>query len=74
MLVVGDVIKVLNGQTIPIDGHVVKGNGLANESMLTGESRPVKKDLEDKVFGGTMLMRGSLLVKVDKLAENAAIN
>ena len=74
MLVVGDIIKVVNGQTIPIDGRVVKGTGLANESMLTGESKPVKKDFDNKVFGGTMLTRGSLLVKVDKLAENAAIN
>ena len=41
LLMVGDVIKVVNGQTIPIDGHVVKGTGLANESMLTGESKPV---------------------------------
>ena len=74
LLMVGDVIKVINGQTIPIDGHVVKGSGLVNESMLTGESKPVSKNLESKVFGGTMLTRGSLLVKVDRLAENAAIN
>ena len=71
---VGDIIKVVNGQTIPIDGHIVKGSGLTNESMLTGESKPVQKELESKVFGGTMLTRGSILVKVDKLAENAAIN
>ena len=71
---VGDVIKVINGQTIAIDGLVVKGSGLANESMLTGESRPVPKELDSKVFGGTMLTRGSLLVKVNRLAENAAIN
>ena len=71
---IGDVIKVVNGQTIPIDGHVVKGSGLVNESMLTGESKPVEKQLDSKVFGGTMLNRGSLLVKVDRLAENAAIN
>jgi cation transport ATPase len=42
--------------------------------MLTGESKPVQKELESKVFGGTMLTRGSILVKVDKLSENAAIN
>ena len=71
---VGDIIKVVNGQTIPIDGHIVKGSGLTNESMLTGESKPVQKELESKVIGGTMLTRGSILVKVDKLAENAAIN
>ena len=71
---IGDVIKVINGQTVPIDGVVVKGSGLVNESMLTGESKPVEKQLEDKVFGGTLLDRGSLLIKVNRLAENAAIN
>ena len=71
---IGDVIKVINGQTIPIDGVIVKGSGLVNESMLTGESKPVEKQLEDKVFGGTLLDRGSLLIKVNRLAENAAIN
>ena len=43
LLVVGDVIKVINGDTIPIDGTVVKGEGITNESMLTGESRPIQK-------------------------------
>ena len=71
---IGDVIKVINGQTVPIDGVVVKGSGLVNESMLTGESKPVSKQLEDKVFGGTLLDRGSILVRVNRLAENAAIN
>ena len=43
LLVVGDIIKVINGQTIPIDGVVVAGDGLINESMLTGEAKPVNK-------------------------------
>ena len=41
LLAVGDFIKVNNGTIVPIDGMVVLGNGLCNESMLTGESRPV---------------------------------
>ena len=40
LLCVGDLVKVSNGSIIPIDGTVVVGTGLANESMLTGESRP----------------------------------
>ena len=74
MLVVGDVIKVINGQTIPIDGVVVQGEGLVNESMLTGEAKPVNKEIQSKVYGGTMLNRGALLIKVDRLAEMSAIN
>ena len=41
LLKVGDYVKVINGQTIPIDGVVSTGSGLANESMLTGEEKPV---------------------------------
>lgn len=74
LLVVGDIIKVINGQTIPIDGVVVAGDGLINESMLTGEAKPVNKERDSKVYGGTMLIRGALLVKVDRLAELSAIN
>ena len=50
------------------------GNGLVNESMLTGEDRPVSKSVGSKVFGGTILARGSVVVKVSKLSENAVIN
>ena len=74
LLVVGDIIKVINGQTIPIDGVVVEGQGLVNESMLTGEAKPVNKEISSKVYGGTMLVRGAILVKVDRLAEFNAIN
>ena len=50
------------------------GAGLVNEAMLTGESRSVEKKMDSKVFGGTILTRGTILVKVGRLAENAAIN
>ena len=74
LLIVGDIIKVMNGQTIPIDGKVVAGEVLVNESMLTGEARPVRKAIENRVYGGTMLLRGAILVRVDRLAELSAIN
>lgn len=45
-----------------------------NESMLTGEAKPVNKEISSKVFGGTMLSRGAMLIKVDRLAELSAIN
>ena len=71
---VGDILKVINGQIIPIDGAVVMGQGITNESMLTGESRPIQKQVQDKVYGGTMLTRGTILIKVTKLAESSAVN
>ena len=42
--------------------------------MLTGEAKPVNKEVSDKVYGGTMLLRGVILIKVDRLAELSAIN
>lgn len=55
LLVVGDIIKVINGQTVPVDGVVVKGSGHCNEAMLTGEARLVSKQIDSKVYGGTSL-------------------
>lgn len=74
LLCVGDFVKVQNGGIIPIDGTVVLGTGLVNESMLTGESRPQSKDIGSKVYGGTLLFRGGIIIRVEKLAENAAIS
>lgn len=74
LLCIGDLIKVINGQSVPVDGIVEAGSGLCNESMLTGEERPVKKSPGSKVFGGTVLKQGTLVVKVTKLSENAVVN
>ena len=62
LLVVGDIIKVINGQTVPIDGVVVAGDGLVNESMLTGEAKPVNKDR----FISKMFLRGDSVILVLK--------
>ena len=52
---VNDYIKVYPGQGVPVDGIVILGKGLCNESMLTGESRPVQKEPGSKLFGGSVL-------------------
>lgn len=57
-----------------MDGVIEAGTGLLNESMLTGEEKPVSKVIGNKVFGGTMLARGTIIVRVTKLSENAVIN
>jgi P-type Cu+ transporter len=59
---------------VPIDGTVVLGSGLCNESMLTGESKPVRKNIDSKVYGGTLFTVGSVIVKVTKSGDNSAIN
>jgi Cu+-exporting ATPase len=74
LLAIGDFIKVSNGSIVPIDGMVVLGNGLCNESMLTGESKPVQKSVGVKIYGGTIFTMGSVIVRVDKLNEQSTIN
>jgi P-type E1-E2 ATPase len=65
---------VYPGGTVPIDGLVILGKGICNEAMLTGESRPIAKEVAAKVYGGSILLQGNLIVKVTKTAENSSIN
>lgn len=63
-LVAGDVVRVKNGESFPIDGEVLEGSSSVDESMLTGESQPVIKNPGDKVFAATLNHEGSLKVHV----------
>ncbi|MBT1699285.1 cadmium-translocating P-type ATPase [Fulvivirgaceae bacterium PWU4] len=60
----GDVILVKPGEKIAADGEIVEGRSFLNESMLTGESKPVEKDKNDNVIAGSINGEGSLKVKV----------
>ena len=74
LLQIRDLVMVQPGGAVPTDGQVVLGRGSCNESMLTGESRAVIKEIGSKVFGGTILSQGSVIMKVEKLAEDATFN
>ena len=69
-----DIIKVINGQIIPTDGLVIYGYGFWDESMMTGESEPTKKEIGSKVYGGTLLHNGSLIIRVDVIEEESSLN
>lgn len=56
----GDLLRVRPGEQIPVDGKVVAGQTTIDESMLTGESLPVDKQIDDQVFGGTVNTTGSI--------------
>ena len=60
----GDIVLVRPGESVPVDGVVRKGESDVNESMITGESRPVKKRERDEVIAGTINGQGSLRVEV----------
>lgn len=70
----GDKILIRPGEKVPIDGKVVEGESSVNESMITGESRPVPKKRGEEVIGGSINNDGSLTVEVTKTGEETAIS
>ncbi len=70
----GDLLLVVSGDKIPVDGTVVWGSGFVDESMLTGESIPVGKEVDDEVIGGTVLQSGSLKIRAEKTGSATALN
>ena len=71
---INGVVEVNMGSTIPVDGEIVKGFGMVNESSLTGESLAVKKTEGKTVFAGTVLEEGAILVKTTKKYDQSRIN
>lgn len=59
-----DLVRVRHGETVPLDGVVVEGESLIDESLLTGESMPVTKTVGSKVLGGSINRTGTLVIKV----------
>ncbi len=68
-LVLDDVYTLSNGDQIPADSIVLDGSFEVNESLLTGESLPVKKRVGDKIFAGSFIVSGSCIVKVEKVGR-----
>ena len=66
-----DRILIKPGEKIPADGIIVKGTSYINESMLTGESKPVEKNEEDKVIGGSINGDGSIEVEVKNIGKDS---
>ena len=71
---VGDVFKVLPGESIPVDGVVIDGSSAVNESALTGESIPVDKVEGNKVSAATMNESGVLICKAEKVGEDTTLS
>lgn len=69
-----DIILIRPGEKVPADGMVAEGESYLNESMLTGESKPVKKEKHDKVIGGSVNGNGSIKVKVLSTGKDSYLN
>lgn len=70
---VDDVIVVKAGEKIPVDGQVIEGRTNVDESMLTGESLPVTKEVGDTVIGSTINKHGSITMKATKVGKETAL-
>lgn len=73
-VVVGDVVIVKPGERIPVDGIVIEGASSSDESMLTGESFPVNKTVNDIVTGGTINGEGLLMVKTTAIQADSTLS
>ena len=72
-LAVGDIVLVRAGGRVPADGAIVDGEAELDESMITGESRPVAKTLGDRVVAGTVSTDSSVRVRVDAVGDQTAL-
>ena len=73
-IIINDVIIVPTKSTIPLDGKVVSGNSLVNQSMLTGESLPINIKENDLVYAGTLLEGESILISVTKTSNDTYLS
>lgn len=70
----GDIIRVKPGEKMPVDGIVIKGHTSVDESMLTGESIPVEKVVDDEVIGASMNQSGTIDYRATKVGDDTALS
>ena len=72
-VVIGDVLIVKSGASVPVDGKIIEGSGALDESALTGESLPVDKTIGDKVIGGTINRSGYFKMEATAIGADTAL-
>lgn len=69
----GDILRILPGETIPVDGKIINGETSVDQSIMTGESLPVDKGIGEEVFCGTINRFGAIDIKTIKVGENSSL-
>ena len=69
----GDILRILPGETIPVDGAIINGETSVDQSVMTGESLPVDKGVGEEVFCGTINRFGSIDISATKIGENSSL-
>ena len=72
-IVVGDRLRVRPGEKVPVDGEVIEGRSSLDESMVTGESMAVTKEIGAKLTGATLNTTGSLVMRADKVGRDTML-
>ncbi len=70
---IGDTLRILPGESVPVDGEIINGTSSLDQSIMTGESLPIDKGVGDEVFCGTMNMYGAIDIKATSLRENSSL-
>ena len=70
---IGDILRILPGESVPVDGEIINGTSSLDQSIMTGESLPIDKDVGDEVFCGTMNLYGAIDIKATSLGENSSL-
>ena len=70
---VGTLVKIKTGETIPIDGILEDCKASIDQSTMTGEAYPVRKSSGDEVYGGTIVLDGTVLLRTNKVAEDTLL-
>ena len=73
-IIIGDIILIKPGASIPVDGIVIDGNSLINQASITGESMPVEKTIGDNVISGTINKNGYLKIKATKVGKDTVLS
>jgi Cu+-exporting ATPase len=74
VLAIGDLIRVRPGEKVAVDGTVTEGRSSVDESMVTGESMPITKEVGSAVIGGTINRSGTLVVRAEKLGRDSMLS
>ncbi|WP_298517502.1 cation-translocating P-type ATPase [uncultured Methanobrevibacter sp.] len=70
---IGDTLRILPGESVPVDGEIINGTSSLDQSIMTGESLPIDKEVGDEVFCGTMNMYGAIDIKATSLGDNSSL-
>ncbi len=70
---IGDTLRILPGESVPVDGKIINGTTSVDQSIMTGEALPIDKEIGDEVFCGTMNMYGAIDISATSLGENSSL-